>query len=121
MRVLVPVIPAKDELLLSPHFSRAVAFALFEVEGDSYRSELHRNPVPPQRERGRGRSVVAFVSKLKPEVVIAKSVGPGAFEKLRALGIKVLKSDDRSAEEAVRRFLRGELEEMREPECEHEH
>lgn len=120
MRVLVPVIPVKDELLLSPHFGRAVAFALFEIEGDSYRFELHRNPVPPQQERGRGRSVVTFVSKLKPEVIIAKSIGPGAFEKMRALGIKVVKSEDRSAEEAVRKFIKWELEEMREPEYEHE-
>ncbi|MEM3371284.1 MAG: NifB/NifX family molybdenum-iron cluster-binding protein [Candidatus Korarchaeum sp.] len=119
MRVLVPVIPAKDGLLISPHFGRAVAFALFEVEGDSYRFELYKNPAPPQQEGGRGRTVLSLVNELKPDAVIVRSIGPGAFERLMASGIRVMRSRDRLAEEAIRRFIGGELEEMREPESGH--
>lgn len=112
----MPVIPVREELLLSPHFGRALAFALFEVEGESFNVEVHRNPVPPQQERGRGRAVIALIRGLRPEAVIVKSIGPGAFHNLRELGIRIFRSDDRLAEEAVRRLIRGELREMEEPE-----
>lgn len=62
---------------------------------------------------------MAFVSGLKPDVIIARPIGPGAFEKLRALGIRLVRSDDRLAEGSVKRSIGGELEEMREPEHEH--
>jgi predicted Fe-Mo cluster-binding NifX family protein len=45
VRVAVPVVKAKGDYFLVPHFGRAPSFAIVEVEGGSYRVvEVFDNP-----------------------------------------------------------------------------
>ncbi|MCD6488245.1 MAG: NifB/NifX family molybdenum-iron cluster-binding protein [Desulfurococcales archaeon] len=118
MRVVVPVVRVRDELFVSPHFGRALGFAVYVVEDNSYRLEgVYNNPVSPQEKSGsgRGRRVLSFVFSLRPDIVVVKSIGSGAFYNLREMGIRIYRTSDKYADEAIEKLVKGELEELKKP------
>ncbi len=121
MRVLVPVVKVGDKLFLSPHFGRAPGFALYEVEGGRIVNvQFVENPYRGHEgHSGHGRVVLELVSSLKPDAAVVMSIGGGAFYRLKSQGVRVFRSSDRLAEEAVLKLARGELEELQEPLEEH--
>ncbi|WP_460024487.1 NifB/NifX family molybdenum-iron cluster-binding protein [Infirmifilum sp. SLHALR2] len=123
MRVLVPVVKVNGKLFLSPHFGRAPGFAVYEVQGSEianvqYVDNPYRNP---EEHSGHGRMILNLVSSFKPEAVIVRSIGEGAFYRLKSLGARIYRSTDRLADEAVLKLVRNELEELQAPVEEHEH
>ncbi len=63
---------------------------------------------------GGGAGFFRFLSSLRPDAIIAYTIGPGAFYNAREMGIKVYRPR-RTVGESVRALLAGELEEIREP------
>jgi len=123
VRVLVPVVKVNDKLFLSPHFGRAPGFAVYELQGDEIANvQFFENPSSnPEEHSGHGRMILDVVSRLRPEAVIVSSIGEGAFYRLKSLGLKVYRSTDRLADEAVLKLARNELEELQVPFDEHKH
>ncbi len=64
--------------------------------------------------RGGGAGFFRFLSSLRPDAIIAYTIGSGAFYNAREMGIKIYRPR-RTVGESVRALLAGELEEMREP------
>ncbi|MHB9302126.1 NifB/NifX family molybdenum-iron cluster-binding protein [Thermofilum pendens] len=117
MRVLVPAVPSGGKYLVSPHFGRAPFFAVVVVEGGSAKLErVERNPVAPTVEEGRGHAVLGFVLSLRPDAVVVKDIGAGAFYRLREAGVEVY-AVDRHVEvvEAASMLARGELRRLEAP------
>jgi len=85
----VPVIRARGEYYLSPHFGRAPFFAFIEVKGDEYRVLEVLENTYSRHEQGRGRGVIDLMLSRGVKAVIARGIGYGAFYKLRESGVKV--------------------------------
>lgn len=125
MKVAVPVVSNKEPYVISPHFGRSRYFALVEMENSGYEVKILENPALKGGDLralteggGHGRVVVSFINSLGVKAVIVKSIGYGAFYRLRDLGIKVYESSDRYLKDAIDKFKRGELKECERP-CEH--
>jgi predicted Fe-Mo cluster-binding NifX family protein len=85
----VPVIRARGEYYLSPHFGRAPFFAFIEVAGDKYRVLEVLENTHSRHEHGRGRGVIDLMLSRGVKAVVALGIGYGAFYKLRESGVKV--------------------------------
>ena len=121
MRVAVPVVRAKGDYLLVPHFGRAPSFAIVDVEGGSYSVvEVFDNPYVTH-ERGRGVRLIDELAKRGVEAVLTLGIGYGAFYRLKALGVKVYYVSPPPGKgtlnlaEAVEALTSGKAEEAAEP------
>jgi len=85
----LPVIRARGEYYLSPHFGRAPFFAFVEVMGDKYRVLEVLENTHSRHEHGRGRGVLDLMLSRGVKAVVALGIGYGAFYKLRESGVKV--------------------------------
>lgn len=96
MKVAVPVFESRDGLKIAPHFGKAKKFCIFDLEsGDSTLIDV------PEAEKGRGRIVAEILSRENVRLVICRSIGDGAREKLKEVGIEVRVTDKSNPEEAV--------------------
>ncbi|QOJ78940.1 NifB/NifX family molybdenum-iron cluster-binding protein [Infirmifilum lucidum] len=109
MQALIPVVKVSDKLFLSPHFGRAPEFAVYEVEGGRIvDTHFVENPYAKSEEHsGHGRVVLELVSSLNPDVAVVRSIGGGAFYRLKSRGVRVYRSTDREAIEAVLKLVGG--------------
>ncbi|BDC36638.1 MAG: dinitrogenase iron-molybdenum cofactor biosynthesis protein [Candidatus Methanoliparum thermophilum] len=119
-----------DGKTVSQHFGRARYFAIFEVDdGDIINKEIrnkagHHTFVKHDRFDNSGLHGYELHSQSKHNAIaqeikdcnalIAGGMGYGAYEFFKSLGIDVIATDVPYAEEAVRRYVRGELIDLRE-------
>ncbi|MGC9117124.1 MAG: NifB/NifX family molybdenum-iron cluster-binding protein [Conexivisphaera sp.] len=75
----------------------------------SGRGEGHRG-----HGRGGGAGFFRFLSSLRPDAIVAHTVGPGMFHSAREMGVRIYRPR-RTVGESVRALLAGELEEVVEP------
>ena len=117
MRVLIPVLPQKEGLLIAQHFGRAPQFAVFESQEPDKPLDVYKNPAPPQMASGtgRGRIITEFISSMHVNAIITKEIGPGAFYYFQSNGIKVYKTNDKYPKDALEKLAKNNLEEMLEP------
>lgn len=119
MIAAIPVVKAGEKYYVSPHFGRAPFFALADVTGSEPRViEVAENPYTTH-EHGHGHAVTDFLVSRGVGIVVALGVGYGAYERLRARGIKVYYLPSGSGlrvelEEALKMLAEGKLEEARE-------
>ena len=117
MRVIIPVLPQKEGLIISQHFGRAPEFAIFEMPEIEKPKEVFKNTVPPtmKEHSGRGRLVLEMLLSKNFDVIITKEIGPGAFYEFKNRGIKIYQSNDRTPKDALKKLLSGELTELTAP------
>ncbi len=129
---------ATDREKLSSHFGEAPMFLIYEVEGaDARFLEVRENPVKDQpgyfhhhdhegghahgghggghgmgRGDGQGRGKWHLLADLLNdcEVIIGRGMGPAAYQNFQSIGKKVILTKDIKVEDALRKFLAGELE-----------
>jgi len=115
MRIAVPTDDGKH---ISAHFGRAQSFAIFEVEaGEIISKEIIESNTPHARgEHGQGRGW--FMDVLRGcEVVIAAGMGRRAIAHFREAGIEPVFTEVADAEQAVKAYVSGTLEECSQPDC----
>jgi len=118
MRIAVPAVESGGKLYVSPHFGRALYFAVYDVGEEGFKLvAVERNPAAAIEERGaRGRIVVDLLMRFGVQAVIAYEVGPGAFYRLAERGVKVfLVERVMPVEEALKLFAEGKLREVNQP------
>lgn len=107
------VITAKGKDLkdmVDPRFGRAEGFILYDTETSEY--SYHDNTENKEAGHGAGTNAAQKVADLGAEVVITYHVGDKAQKVLDAQDIKVYQHvENITVEEAVNKFLNGELEE----------
>ncbi len=128
---------ATDPKKLSSHFGEAPQFLIYDVEGQEAKFvEVRENPVKDEpgyfhhhnhEERtehgrglgrgtghggGRGRGKWHYLADLLNdcEVIIGRGMGPAAYENFRSIGKKIILTKEIQVEEALRKFLAGELQ-----------
>jgi len=121
VRVTVPVVKAKGDYFLIPHFGRAPSFAIVEVEGGSYRVvEVFDNP-HATHEHGRGVRLIDDLVEKGVDAVSTLGIGHGAFYRLKAAGVKIYYASPPPGKgtltlaEAVEMLTSGKAEEAAEP------
>lgn len=113
-------VAGNESLSLSSHFGRSAFFVVFEVENGSIKGkEVRQNDLTPHARgectggdhSGRAHSHAAIVSGLQDcEAVICGGMGERMAQDLSARGIRpVVINADCSAEQAVSRYLAGEI------------
>jgi predicted Fe-Mo cluster-binding NifX family protein len=113
-----------DGKTISQHFGRAMYYIVYDVEdgvvkGSEMRSKAahHAGDEPHHHEKGghkgpeadaKHSSMLSNVSDC--EALIARGMGWGAFEAIRAAGVKPFITDLEIAEDAMKAYITGKLD-----------
>jgi len=91
MLVAIPVIKAGNEYFVSPHFGKALYFAIVEVSGKSYRlvDIVEDKYAAMPSGGGKGSAIAEMLASHGVNAVLSLEVGSGAFNHLLRYGIKV--------------------------------
>ena len=120
-RIMMPVEEAAGlEAKIAHHFGRAPYFAIVEFDETQKIPKVKFEPNKSEHMGGaKGHSHESFIA-LKPEVVIAYSMGPGALNTFLDAGIPVLEATSNNVKGNIESFKEGKLKELVRG-CEHAH
>ena len=105
-------IAASGPSLLDPldrRFGRAKWFVVFDTATGQH--SFHCNETNLNAAQGAGVQSAQLLANLGVEAVVARNIGPKAFQTLSAAGIRPLLVSDCTVTEAFERFQTGELAE----------
>ncbi len=108
----IVVIPVKDGRV-SPTFATAPEFVVYSVKNGKIK-ELERvdNPAAKKRVR-RGLAAAKAVLEKNPYAVIVKNIGEISYNTLKEGLVRIYRAESDSTEENIKKFAKGELEELR--------
>lgn len=120
LKIIIPVerIPVErfegKDSLISNHFGRAPEFALVEISEN--RSLRNISPLENVEEHFGGHGTAErIVSKLKPDIIIVKGMGPRAMQIFQSMGVSVYTGDCMTIGEAIEAYFAGRLFKLNEP------
>ncbi len=94
---------------VEPRFGRSPYYIIYDTESKSF--EAIRNPAV-NAPSGAGIQATQLVAQKGVKYVLTGNVGPNAFSVLTSSGIRVITGVGGKVQEAIDRFLKGELKEM---------
>lgn len=97
------------EAQFSPRFGRCANFIFIDTETRVW--EAMANPAENSR-GGAGPQAVQFIANRNVEAVVSGRFGPSAYAALQAAGIETYIARDDMVDEALDKFLAGQLEEV---------
>jgi predicted Fe-Mo cluster-binding NifX family protein len=120
-RIMMPVEDeAGLEAQIAHHFGRAPFFALVEFDENQETSKVKTEPNRSEHMGGTpGHSHESFLA-LKPDIVIAYAMGPGALNTFKDAGITVFEANANTVKGNIASFKGGRLKELAGG-CEHAH
>jgi predicted Fe-Mo cluster-binding NifX family protein len=120
-RIMIPVEDEKGiEAKVAHHFGMAPYFAIVDLEENQKTPKVKIEPNRSEHMGGApGHSHESFLA-LKPNVVVAYAMGPGALSTFQNAGITVLKATEDIVKGNVESFKEGKLKELVGG-CEHAH
>ena len=118
------MIPVEDETGLEAqvarHFGRAPFFAIVELDEKQKSASVKTKPNKSEHTGGApGHSHESFLA-MKPDVVVAYAMGPGALYTFQDAGITVLEATADTVKGNIESFKEGKLKELAGG-CEHSH
>lgn len=109
MRIVVATTEGGLDDQVSPVFGRAQTFTIVEVEGEEIKgASVIQNPYV-NAPGGAGIQAAQLVASEGPEAVLAGNFGPNVAGVLSQAGIEMYLAGGISVEEAVHKYLKGEL------------
>ena len=119
-RIMMPVEDETGlEAQVAHHFGRAPYFAVVELDENQKAPKVKTEPNRSEHVGGAGHSHESFLS-LKPDVVVAYSMGPGALNTFQDAGITVLEATANTVKGNIESFKEGKLKELAGG-CQHAH
>ena len=120
-RIMVPVEDESGlEAQVAHHFGRAPYFAVVELYENQKALKVKTEPNRSEHMGGTpGHSHESFLA-LKPDVVVAYTMGPGALNTFIGAGITVLTATANTVKGNIESFKAGKLKELASV-CEHAH
>ena len=113
-RIMLPVEDeAGLEAQVAHHFGRAPYFAMVELDE---KQKIPKVKTEPNRSEHSHESFLA----MKPDIVVAYAMGPGALSTFQNAGITVLKATENTVKGNIEAFKEGKLKEPVGG-CEHAH
>ncbi len=114
MKILIPALKQKDNILIAEHFGRAPQFLIYDLDNNS--KEIIANPaITANTPNERRRILLNFFSNIDFSVVITKEIGPGMFDELKNNGKLIYLTTDRYVDDAINKFKNNELKELTSP------
>jgi len=112
-------VPTDDGKKITTHFGRARSFVIYEAENGQIKSKEIVDSQSPHLGGQHGHSEGAwFISALQGcHAIIAAGMGRKAIAYFQEAGIKPVFTDITDAEEAVKAYSQGTLEECAQPDC----
>jgi predicted Fe-Mo cluster-binding NifX family protein len=107
MKIAVSSEGADPKANVDPRFGRARTFLLYDTETEKF--EELENVQAKNLAQGAGIQAAQRVADHRADVVLTGHCGPKAYRTLRAAGIDVVLGATGTVEEAVSRYVRGEL------------
>lgn len=120
-RIMVPVEDESGlEAQVAHHFGRAPYFAIVELDETQETPKVRTEPNRSEHMGGApGHSHESFLA-LKPDVVVAYSMGPGALNTFQNAGVTVLEATSNTVKSNIESYKEGKLQELSGG-CEHAH
>ncbi len=120
-RIMMPVEDETGlEAQLAHHFGRAPFFAIVELNETQKTPNVKTEPNRSEHMGGApGHSHESFLA-LKPDVVVAYTMGPGALNTFLDAGITVLEATSNTVKGNIESFKEGKLKKLAAV-CEHAH
>jgi predicted Fe-Mo cluster-binding NifX family protein len=120
-RIMIPVEDESGlEAQVAHHFGQAPYFALVELDEKQKTAKVKTEPNRSEHMGGApGHSHESFLA-LKPNIVIAYAMGPGALNTFQDAGITVLKATENTVKANIEAYKEGKLTEPVGG-CEHAH
>ena len=120
-RIMMPVEDETGlEAQVAHHFGRAPYFVLVELDENQTPAKVKTEPNRSEHMGGApGHSHESFLA-LKPDVVVAYSMGPGALNTFQDAGITVLEATANTVKGNIESFREGKLKELAGG-CQHAH
>lgn len=103
----------KESKELNEMFARSPLFAIVEINGSKLLSEEFKENHFAGQMSGAGTAVIEELTKAGVEAVICANLGPKALDLSKQLGIKAYKSESLNYEETLKKFLDGNLSEIK--------
>lgn len=110
-------VPTTKEGNVDSHFGHCEKFTLFELNPEG--EILKREEVPAPPECGCRSDIAHILSEKGATVLLSGGIGEGAVQVLARYGIQVIRGVYGSAEEAVKKYFAGKLEDSGENCSEH--
>jgi len=115
MKIAVSATHRSLEANVDPRFGRCMCFIIIETEGNEIKSHKEISNEAVQSTRGAGIQAAQTVANEGVEVVITGNIGPNAFNVLSQTGIKVVTGVSGKVSDVVKKYLKGELKETKQP------
>jgi len=112
MKICVSAFSGSLESQIDPRFGRCQYFVFIDVE--TMNLEVMPN-TGKEAVHGAGINAAQTVADTGAKVVLTGNIGPNAFQVLSSAGIKVATSVFGTVREAIEKYKRGELEEVKSP------
>ncbi|MBS7626507.1 NifB/NifX family molybdenum-iron cluster-binding protein [Candidatus Bathyarchaeota archaeon] len=115
LKIIIPIERFEGEdSLISNHFGRAPEFALVEISENHSLRNISTLKNVGEHFGGHG-SAERIISDLKPDIIIAKGMGPRALQIFQSMGLSVYTGDCLKIGEAIQAYFAGRLFKLNEP------
>jgi predicted Fe-Mo cluster-binding NifX family protein len=116
MRIAVTATGKTSDSEVDQRFGRARYFIVFDTDTEEY--SVIDNQINVNATQGAGIQAGEVMSRERVEVLLTGHCGPNAFKTLQAAGVTVVTNASGSVEDAVKRYMSGELNEAPGPDVE---
>lgn len=94
-------------------FGRSKFFFVYDTERETW--EQYENVQNLKAPQGAGLQAAQTVVNANVDIIISKNIGPKAFDLLRSQNIKIYSTDEKDVKLALKLFLEGKLQELKDP------
>ena len=115
MKIAVTATHRSLDADVDPRFGRCMCFVIVETEGNEIKDHKEISNEAIQASRGAGIQAAQTIANEGVDVVITGNIGPNAFNVLSQTGIKIVTGVSGKVSEAVKKYLKGELKETKQP------
>ncbi|XOA42858.1 MAG: cation diffusion facilitator family transporter [Candidatus Nealsonbacteria bacterium] len=113
------IIPIKEknnlESQIDERFARAEFFAILKVKKDKIESFEFKENIFKEKEIRAGLAVAKYLLEQKPDVLIARQIGPISFHTLRDNLIEVYKAEQGTIRQIIKDFSENQLVKLEKP------
>lgn len=107
MKIAISSLGPTLQSQVDPRFGRAQYFIIVDVETMQFEAISNSST---EAVHGAGVQSGQLMNSKEVSIVITGQVGPNAHQTLAAAGIQILHSGDRTIEDAIKAYKKGELE-----------
>lgn len=104
---------AYDNGIISQHFGKSKYMKIYETDENKEIQRVHIESMGKHSHHG----IAGYIKEIGVDTVICGGLGQGALDALKAANIAIYAGNSGNADMAVIKFLKGELSQSSEPNC----